>query len=31
VDLYATLKRGELEDFASYVSPLEYAWYLAPL
>jgi glutamine synthetase len=31
VDLYATLKRGELQDFASYVSPLEYAWYLAPL
>jgi glutamine synthetase len=31
VDLYATLKRGEIEDFASYVSPLEYAWYLAPL
>jgi len=31
VDLYATLKRGELEDFASYVSPLEHAWYLAPL
>lgn len=31
VDLYATLKRGEHEDFASYVSPLEYAWYLAPL
>lgn len=31
VDLYATLKRGELTDFGSYVSPLEYAWYLAPL
>jgi glutamine synthetase len=31
VEHYATLKRGELEDFASYVSPLEYAWYLAPL
>jgi glutamine synthetase len=31
VDLYATLKRGELEDFASHISPLEYAWYLAPL
>jgi glutamine synthetase len=31
VDLYCTLKRGEAEDFASYVSPLEYAWYLAPL
>jgi glutamine synthetase len=31
VDLYATLKRGELEEFASYVSPLEYAWYLAAL
>jgi glutamine synthetase len=31
VDHYATLKRGELEDFGSYVSPLEYAWYLAPL
>ncbi len=31
VDLYATLKRGELDDFGSYVSPIEYAWYLAPL
>ncbi len=31
VDLFATLKRGEMEDFASYVSPLEYAWYLSPL
>jgi len=31
VDLFATLKRGELEDFASHVSPLEHAWYLAPL
>jgi len=31
VDLYCTLKRGEAQDFASYISPLEYAWYLAPL
>jgi glutamine synthetase len=31
VNLYATLKRGEHEDFASYVSPLEHAWYLGPL
>jgi glutamine synthetase len=31
VDLYCNLKHGELEDFASYVSPLEYSWYLAPL
>jgi glutamine synthetase len=31
VDLYATLKRGELDDFSSHVSPLEYAWYLSPL
>ena len=26
--LYAAVKRGEMEDFQSYVSPLEYAWYL---
>lgn len=31
VDLYTCLKHGELEDFASHVSPLEHAWYLAPL
>jgi glutamine synthetase len=31
IDLYVTLKRGELADFGSYISPLEYAWYLAPL
>jgi glutamine synthetase len=31
VELYSTLKRGELEDFASHISPLEYSWYLAPL
>jgi glutamine synthetase len=31
VDLFCTLKRGELQDFASYISPLEYSWYLAPL
>jgi glutamine synthetase len=26
--LYAETRRGEMEDFAAYVSPLEYAWYL---
>lgn len=31
VDLFCNLKRGELQDFASYISPLEYSWYLAPL
>lgn len=31
VALYATLKRGEWEDFAAHVSPLEHAWYLAQL
>jgi glutamine synthetase len=30
-NLYATVKRGELADFSSYVSPLEIAWYLGPL
>jgi len=26
--LYAQTRRGEMQDFSSYVSPLEYAWYL---
>jgi len=29
--LYATVKRAELDDFNSYVTPLECAWYLGPL
>jgi glutamine synthetase len=31
VDLYAATRRGELEDFSSYVSPLEIEWYLRGL
>ncbi len=31
VKLYATVKRGELEEFASHISPLEVARYLGPL
>jgi glutamine synthetase len=31
VKLYATVKRGELEEFASHISPLEIARYLGPL
>jgi len=27
-DLYTRTRRGELQDFRSYVSPLEYSWYL---
>ncbi len=30
-NLYAAVKRGELEAFDSYVTPLECAWYLGPL
>ncbi|MFM1885562.1 MAG: hypothetical protein RL026_719 [Pseudomonadota bacterium] len=30
-DLFATLKRGELADFDSHVTPLECDWYLGPL
>jgi len=26
--LYAQTRRGEMQDFSSYVSPLEYDWYL---
>jgi glutamine synthetase len=26
--LYAQTRRGEMQDFSSYVSPLEYSWYL---
>ena len=26
--LYAQTRRGEMQDFGSYVSPLEYSWYL---
>jgi glutamine synthetase len=26
--LYARTRRGEMQDFGSYVSPLEYSWYL---
>ncbi|MGH8285798.1 MAG: glutamine synthetase family protein [Steroidobacteraceae bacterium] len=29
--LYVTVKRSELEEFASHVTPLECQWYLAPL
>lgn len=29
--LYATVKRAELDEFNSYVTPLECAWYLGPL
>jgi glutamine synthetase len=29
--LYATVKRAELEEFNSHVTPLECAWYLGPL
>jgi glutamine synthetase len=29
VRLYAQTRRGEMQDFASHVSPLEYSWYLA--
>jgi hypothetical protein len=31
VNLYSTVKRGELEEFASHISPLEVARYLGPL
>jgi glutamine synthetase len=31
VTLYAATRRGELEDFSSYVSPLEIEWYLRGL
>ena len=31
VKLYATVKRGELQEFASHVTPLEIARYLGPL
>jgi glutamine synthetase len=31
VALYAATRRGELEDFSSYVSPLEIEWYLRGL
>jgi glutamine synthetase len=31
VELFTTVKRGELQDFASYVTPLEIARYLGPL
>jgi glutamine synthetase len=30
-NLFATVKRGELADFSSYVTPLEMQWYLGPL
>jgi glutamine synthetase len=30
-DLYATLKRGEMTDFDSHVTPLECQLYLGPL
>ena len=29
--LYATVKRAELDEFNSWVTPLECAWYLGPL
>jgi glutamine synthetase len=31
VELFCTVKRGELQDFASHVTPLEIARYLGPL
>jgi glutamine synthetase len=31
VKLYSTVKRGELQEFASHVTPLEIARYLGPL
>ncbi|HET9863375.1 MAG TPA: glutamine synthetase family protein [Steroidobacteraceae bacterium] len=31
VNLYCTVKRGELQDFASHITPLEIARYLGPL
>jgi glutamine synthetase len=31
VDLFVTVKRGELQDFASHVTPLEIARYLGPI
>jgi glutamine synthetase len=27
-NLYALTRRGEMQDFGSYVSPLEFSWYL---
>ena len=27
-DLYVMTRRGEMEEFNSYISPLDYAWYL---
>lgn len=29
--LFATVKQAELEDFSSYVTPLEIEWYLGPI
>ena len=26
--LFACTRRGEMQDFSSYVTPLEYSWYL---
>mgnify|MGYP003382123386 FL=1 len=31
VDLYCTVKRAELAEFSSYVTPLEIDWYMGPL
>ncbi len=31
VDLYATTRRGEMENFASHLSALDFAWYLEPV
>jgi len=31
VKLFTTVKRGELQDFASHVTPLEITRYLGPL
>ncbi len=30
-DLFATVKRSELNDFASFITPVEYDWYLPAL
>jgi glutamine synthetase len=30
-NLYATVKRGEMADFTSYITPIEMQWYLGPL
>ena len=31
VDLYEVTRRGEMQDFALHLSPLDFAWYLEPV